>query len=132
LAAACLKNVSAHSCRYCGYLKGHGNEAEEKIWVNFLATKLSLKLSKIWVWDPGSEIQDLEKNLFRILDPESRGSKRHRIRDPYLQHCPSLWIFLMVPKSGGDIYSIGVLHVYESELKVCSGKAEHALYQLLT
>jgi hypothetical protein len=35
------------------------------------------KLSKIWVWDPGSG-----KNLFRIPDP---GVKKHRIPDP--QHC---------------------------------------------
>ncbi len=29
------------------------------------------KLSKIWVWDPGSEIRDpgFGKNLFRIPDP---------------------------------------------------------------
>ncbi len=34
-------------------------------------------LSNIWVWDPGSEIRDLGsgKNLFRILDPRSRGQK---------------------------------------------------------
>ncbi len=31
--------------------------------------KIVNKLSKIWVWDPGSEIQDPEKNLFRNLDP---------------------------------------------------------------
>jgi hypothetical protein len=30
----------------------------------------------------GSEIRDPEKNLFRIPDPGSRGSKRHRIPDP--------------------------------------------------
>ncbi len=27
------------------------------------------KLSRIWVRDPGSEIRDPEKNLFRIPDP---------------------------------------------------------------
>ncbi len=31
--------------------------------------KIVTKLSKIWVWDPGSEIRDPEKNLFRIPDP---------------------------------------------------------------
>ncbi len=36
--------------------------------------KFVIKLSKIWVWNPGSG-----KNLFRIPDP---GSKRHRIPDP--------------------------------------------------
>jgi hypothetical protein len=33
--------------------------------------KIVTKLSKIWVWDPGSEIRDpdnLDKNLFRIPD----------------------------------------------------------------
>jgi hypothetical protein len=31
--------------------------------------KIVTKLSKIWIWDPGSEIRDPEKNLFRIPDP---------------------------------------------------------------
>jgi hypothetical protein len=49
---------------------------KKKIWANFqriielFTQKIVTKLSKIWVWDPGSE-----KNLFRI-----QGSKRHRIR----------------------------------------------------
>ncbi len=38
--------------------------------------KIVTKLSKIWVWDPGSG-----KNLFRIQE-----SKRHRIPDPDPQH----------------------------------------------
>jgi hypothetical protein len=58
---------------------------KRKIWVNFqriielFTQKFVTKLSKVWVWDLGSEIWDLgsEKNLFRIL-----GSKRHRIQDP--------------------------------------------------
>jgi hypothetical protein len=43
---------------------------KKKIWANFqriielFTQKIVTKLSKIWVWDPGSE-----KNLFRILDP---------------------------------------------------------------
>ncbi len=63
--------------------------AEEKIWPNFqriielFTQKIVTKLSKIWVWDLGSEIQDPEKTYFQI--PES---KRHRIPDP--QHC--LWV----------------------------------------
>jgi hypothetical protein len=42
----------------------------KKIWANFqrvielFTQKIVPKLSKIWVWDPGSE-----KNLFRIPDP---------------------------------------------------------------
>ncbi len=45
---------------------------KKKIWVNFqriiepFTQKTVTKLSKIWVWDPGSEIRDPEKNLFRI------------------------------------------------------------------
>jgi hypothetical protein len=53
---------------------------KKKIWANFqriielFTQKIVSKLSKIWVWDPGSEI--------RI-----QGSKRHRIPDPDPQHC---------------------------------------------
>ncbi len=60
---------------------------KKQIWTNFqriieLSTqKIVIKLSKIWVWDPGSENRDPEKNLFRIP-----GSKRHRIPDPDPQH----------------------------------------------
>jgi hypothetical protein len=43
---------------------------------NLLLKKTFTKLSKIWLWDPGSG-----KNLFRIP-----GSKRHRIPDPDPQH----------------------------------------------
>ncbi len=43
------------------------------------------KLSKIWVWDPGSEIRDPEKTYSgsRI---RVQASKRHRIPDPNPQH----------------------------------------------
>jgi hypothetical protein len=39
--------------------------------------KIVNKLSKIWIWDPGSGIPDpgSGKNLFRIPDPGSRGQK---------------------------------------------------------
>jgi hypothetical protein len=56
---------------------------KKKIWANFqriielFTHKIVTKLSKIWVWDPGSEIQDLEKP---IPDPRSR------IPDPFPQH----------------------------------------------
>jgi hypothetical protein len=50
---------------------------KEKIWVNFQRKKIELftqkdviKLSKIWVWDPGSG-----KNLLLIPDPKSRVKK---------------------------------------------------------
>jgi hypothetical protein len=48
--------------------------------------KFVTNLPKIWVWDPGSEIQDPEKtfsgSLIRV-----QGSKRHRIPDLD----PQLW-----------------------------------------
>ncbi len=48
---------------------------KKKIWANFhwivqvFTQKMFNMLSIIWVWDPGSEIRDPEKNLFRIPDP---------------------------------------------------------------
>ncbi len=48
---------------------------KKKIWPNFqgiielFTQKIVTKLSKIWIWDPGSEIRDPEKKLFRIPDP---------------------------------------------------------------
>jgi hypothetical protein len=47
---------------------------KKKIWANFqrnieLTQKIVTRLSKIWIWYPGSEIQDPDKNLFRIPDP---------------------------------------------------------------
>jgi hypothetical protein len=58
---------------------------KKNIWANFqriielFTQKIVTKLSKIWIWDPGSG-----KNLFQIPDPGSQiqGSKRHRIPDP--------------------------------------------------
>jgi hypothetical protein len=41
--------------------------------------KIVTKLSKIWVWDPGSEIRDPEKTY---SGSRIQGSKRHRIPDP--------------------------------------------------
>jgi hypothetical protein len=49
---------------------------KKKIWANFqriigiFTQKIFTKLSKIWVWDPGSEIRDPEKTY-----PGSRGQK---------------------------------------------------------
>jgi hypothetical protein len=48
---------------------------KKKIGANFqriielFTPKIVTKLSKLWVWDPGSEIRDPGKNLFRIPDP---------------------------------------------------------------
>jgi hypothetical protein len=54
--------------------------------IKLFTQKVVTKLSKIWVWDPGSEIRDPEKP---VPDPRFRiqGSKRHRIPDPDPQHC---------------------------------------------
>jgi hypothetical protein len=81
---------------------------KKKIWPNFsriiavFTQKIVTKPSKIWVWDPGSEIRDprsgIRKNLFRIPDPgvkkapdpgsRIQGSKRHRIPDPGVKKAP--------------------------------------------
>ena len=58
---------------------------KKKIWANFQRMnslpKIVTKLSKIWVWDPGSD-PGSGKNLFRIPDP---GVKKASDPDP--QHC---------------------------------------------
>jgi hypothetical protein len=68
--------------------------AKKKIWTNYqriielFTQKIVSKLSKIWVWDPRSEIQNKP-----ILDPGSRGQKgtgsRIRIHNTGLIHFPS-------------------------------------------
>jgi hypothetical protein len=52
--------------------------------IELFTQKIVNKLSKIWVWDPGSG-----KNLFWIPDPGSRGQKGTGswIPDPDPQHC---------------------------------------------
>ncbi len=65
---------------------------KKKIWAFFqriielFTQKLVSKLSKIWVWDPGSGIRDPGSGIRKkpIPDPGTRiqGSKRHRIPDP--------------------------------------------------
>ncbi len=68
---------------------------KKKIWADFqriielFTQKTVTKLSKVWVWDPGSG-----KNLFRIPDPGSRGQKGtgSRIPDPDPQH----WFFIFL------------------------------------
>jgi hypothetical protein len=64
---------------------------KKNIWANFqriielFTEKIVSKLSKIWVWDPGSEIRDPEKIYSGHPDPGSRGQKgtgsRIRIRN---------------------------------------------------
>ncbi len=58
---------------------------KEKVWASFLriielfTQKFHYKLSKIWVWGPGSG-----KNLFRIPD---LGPGAEKAPDPDPQHC---------------------------------------------
>jgi hypothetical protein len=67
---------------------------KKKIWPNFpriievFTQKVVTKPSKIWVWDPGSEIRDPEKIY---SGSRIQGSKRHRIPDPDPQHCKKHW-----------------------------------------
>jgi hypothetical protein len=62
---------------------------KKKIWANFqriielFTQQIASKLSKIWVWDTGSEIRDPEKTY---SGSRIQGSKRHRIPDPDPQH----------------------------------------------
>jgi hypothetical protein len=62
---------------------------KKKIWANFqriielFTQKIAIKLSKIWVWDSGSEIRDPEKTY---SGSRIQGLKRHRIQDPDSQH----------------------------------------------
>jgi hypothetical protein len=54
---------------------------KKKIWANFqrivelFAKKIVTRLSKIWVWDPGSG-----KNIFRIPDPGVKKAPDHGSR----------------------------------------------------
>jgi hypothetical protein len=67
---------------------------------NYWTQTIVTKLSKIWVWDPGSGIR---KNLFRISDTGSRGQKGtwSRIPDPDPQHCTTaLYVMLDTVKKG--------------------------------
>jgi hypothetical protein len=61
---------------------------KKKIWVNFqriievFTQKTFTKLSKVWVWDPGSG-----KNLFQIPDPDP-GVKKAPDPDPGVKKAP--------------------------------------------
>jgi hypothetical protein len=52
--------------------------------IELFTQKIVTKLSRIWVRDPGSEIQDPEKTY---SGSRIQGLKRHRIPDPDPQHC---------------------------------------------
>ncbi len=59
---------------------------KKKIWANFqriielFTQKIVTKLSKIWVWDPGSEVRDPEKTHSGSRGQKGTGS-RIRIRN---------------------------------------------------
>ncbi len=70
---------------------------KKKIWANFqritelFAPKIVTKLSKVWVWDPGSG-----KNLFRIPDPG--------VKDPRIRIHPKMsWIRNTALKTGVNV-----------------------------
>jgi hypothetical protein len=71
----------------------------KKIWANF--QKIVTKLSKIWVWDPGSEIRDPEKPS---PDPGSRGQKgtgsRIRIRNTAVWQDKFVQFLQIFPQNG--------------------------------
>jgi hypothetical protein len=86
---------------------------KKKILANFqrilehFTPKIVTKLSKIWVWDPGSRIRDpgSGKNL---PDPRSRGEKgtgsRIRIRNTYLGRKKLVMIVVDLHSLELDIY----------------------------
>jgi hypothetical protein len=72
---------------------------KKKIWANFqriielFTQKIVTKLSKIWVWDPGSGIRDPGSGIWKKPIPDPGGSRaqkgtgsRIRIRKTVLQH----------------------------------------------
>jgi hypothetical protein len=86
----CEKKICCHTIFCCHKFPKIANYFIFKmpkiiIWANFqriveLFTQIiAKKLSKIWVWDPGSEIRDSEKTYSRS---RIQGSKRHRIPKP--------------------------------------------------
>ncbi len=96
---------------------------KKKIWVNFqriielFAQKIVNKLSKIWVWHPGSGIRDPGSE---IRDPEKtysgsriQGSKRHRIPGPDPQH----W---SLPYSRPAHYQLSNAYTNTTKNKSCS------------
>jgi hypothetical protein len=63
---------------------------KKKIWANFqriielFSQKVVTKLSKIWVWDPGSGIRDPEKTYFGSRGQKGTGS---RFRNTVFKGC---------------------------------------------
>ncbi len=59
-----------------------------KEFLKFLPKKFFTKVSKIWVWDPGSRIRDWGSRK-TYSGSQIQGSKRHQIPDLDPQHCYS-------------------------------------------
>jgi hypothetical protein len=89
-----LKKISCHNllCSHKFHKIAHYfsfHVRKKKIWANFqrnielFSHKIVNKLSKIWIWNPGSEIRDPEKTY---SGSRIQGSKRNRIPDPDPQH----------------------------------------------
>jgi hypothetical protein len=68
---------------------------KKRIWANFkriievFTQKIVSKLSKIWVWDPGSEIRDPEKTHSGSRGQKGTGS---RIRIRNTENSVGIWI----------------------------------------
>ncbi len=90
---------------------------KKKIWANFpriielFTPKISTKISKIWVWDPGSKIRKKP-----IPDPGSRGQKgtgsRIRIRKIVLKQknrAFNFWIITLTVFS--DLLKLKIQHI---------------------
>ncbi len=72
--------------------------------IELFIQKIVTIFSKILIWDPGSEVRDQEKNIFRIPDLGSRGQKgtgsRIRIRNTDYVSLPYPGSWYKKPKSG--------------------------------
>ncbi len=90
---------------------------KKKIWANFqrIIELLPKKLSNIWVWDSGSEIQDPEKNLFRIPDP---GVKK--APDPNPQHWCVMCILIYKLCRPGKRFPLYCTGFYRNSLSLTS------------
>jgi hypothetical protein len=105
---------------------------KKKIWPNFpriievFAQKIVTKASKVWVWDPGSEIRDpgSGKNLFRIPDPGVKKApdpgSRTRIRNTVAKWFERLIANAKVAKVLGSIPASTDTVEYEGrQIKQC-------------
>ncbi len=87
------------------------------IWANFqriielFTQKIVNKLSKIWVWDPESEIRDPEKTYSRSW---IQGSKRHRIRirNTALKHGTYLRTKILKAMHNSSVFRIHIYFVH--------------------